>query len=37
MAFDDTSPNTKVLLIAGLYTGLSNCDAANVLVKVGWA
>ena len=36
VAFEDISPNTKVRLIPGLYAGFSNCDPANVLVKVGW-
>jgi hypothetical protein len=35
--FYDTSPNTKVQLIAGLYVGFANWNAANVFVKVGWA
>jgi hypothetical protein len=37
IVFDDTSPNNKVQLIAGLYVVVANCDAANVFVKVGWA
>jgi hypothetical protein len=36
VAFEITSPNTKVRLIPGLYAGFSNCDAANLRVKVGW-
>ena len=36
IAFDDTSPNTKFLLIPGLYEEFSNCDPAKVLVKEGW-
>jgi hypothetical protein len=33
VAFDDTSPNTKVRLIPGLSEGFSNCDAAELLAK----
>jgi hypothetical protein len=36
VAFDDTSPNTKVRLMPGLCADFSNCAYAKVPAKAGW-
>ena len=36
VAFDDTSPNTKVRLMPGLCARCSKCETAKMLAEVGW-